>query len=158
MVKENVKASDKSLKKSKSKKKNSNIGTGIALSFTSFMLQMFVAILFYVIVILLVSNLSSTAYDFCYEIYGTVTVDKAPGTDVTFVVEEGESTLNVAKKLELNQIIVNDYTFFIRTKFSGKTIFPGTYILNTSMSYEEILDVIADYETALENKEETNND
>jgi len=140
--------------KSKSiKKKKTDIGTGLALGFTSFMLQMFVTVLFYVIVILIVSNLSSTAYEFCYEIYGTVTVDKAPGRDVTIQIEDGESTMNVAKKLELNRVIVNDTTFYIRTKLSEKTIFPGTYILNTSMSYEEILDVIADYETAMENKE-----
>ena len=58
-------------KKSSKKKKKSNasVSTGIALNFTSFMLQMFVTVLFYVIVILIVSNLSSTAYDFCYEIY-----------------------------------------------------------------------------------------
>lgn len=143
-------------KKSSKKKKMSNasVSTGIALNFTSFMLQMFVTVLFYVIVILIVSNLSSTAYDFCYEIYGTVTVDKAPGRDVTIQIEDGESTMNVAKKLELNRIIVNDLTFYVRTKLSEKTIFPGTYILNTSMSYEEILDVIADYDTAMENKEQ----
>ena len=141
-------------KKTVKKKKNADVGTGIALNFTSFMLQMFVTVLFYVVVVLLVSNLSSTAYDFCYEIYGTVTVEKAPGRDVTIEIEEGESTMNVAKKLELNRVIVNDMTFYLRTKLSEKTIFPGTYILNTSMSYEEILDVIADYETAMENKEE----
>ena len=48
-------------KKSSKKKKNSNasVSTGIALNFTSFMLQMFVTVLFYVIVILIVSNLLS---------------------------------------------------------------------------------------------------
>lgn len=147
-MKENSKA------KKNTKKKKTDVGAGLALNFTSFMLQMFVTVLFYVIVILIVSNLSSSAYDFCYEIYGTVTVDKAPGRDVTIQIEEGESTKNVAKKLELNRVIVNDTTFYIRTKLSEKTIFPGTYILNTSMSYEEILDVIADYETAMENKEQ----
>ena len=136
------------------KKKKGNVGAGVALNFTSFMLQMFVTVLFYVIVVLVVSNLSSSAYDFCYEIYGTVTVDKAPGRDVTIVIEEGESSMNVAKKLELNRVIVDDMTFYLRTKLSEKTIFPGTYILNTSMSYEEILDVIADYDTAMENKEQ----
>lgn len=136
------------------KKKKGNVGAGVALNFTSFMLQMFVTVLFYVIVVLVVSNLSSSAYNFCYEIYGTVTVDKAPGRDVTIVIEEGESSMNVAKKLELNKVIVNDITFYLRTKLSEKTIFPGTYILNTSMSYEEILDVIADYDTAMENKEQ----
>ncbi len=141
-------------KKTVKKKKKADVGTGLALNFTSFMLQMFVTVLFYVVVVLIVSNLSSTAYDFCYEIYGTVTVEKAPGRDVTIVIEDGESTMNVAKKLELNRVIVNDMTFYLRTKLSEKTIFPGTYILNTSMSYEEILDVIADYETAMENKEE----
>lgn len=140
--------------KTAKKNKKSGVGTGIALNFTSFMLQMFVTVLFYVVVVLLVSNISSSAYDFCYEIYGTVTVEKAPGRDVTIVIEEGESSMNVAKKLELNRIIVNDMTFYIRTKLSEKTIFPGTYILNTSMSYEEILDVIADYDTAMENKEQ----
>ena len=105
------------------------------------------------IVVLLITNFSKKVYDFTYEVYGTVTVDKAPGRDVTITISEGETTKNVARKLELNRVVVDDLSFYIRTKLSGKTIFPGTYILNTSMSYEEILNTIADYETAQNNLE-----
>ncbi len=140
-------------KKASGKKKSGGAGSALVLKTTNFTLQAFITILFYVIVVLLIIKFSVKVYDFTYEVYGTVTVDKAPGRDVTITISEGETTKNVARKLELNRVVVDDMTFYIRTKLSGKTIFPGTYILNTSMSYEEILNTIADYETAQNNLE-----
>jgi len=52
--------------------------------------------------------------------------------------------MNVASKLELNKIIVNKYSFYVKAKLLKHTIMPGTYALNTSMTYNEIFAVITE--------------
>lgn len=121
--------------------------TKIVLNITSFILHILLNIIFYVLVVLIVSRLSTAAYDFAYQLYGTVSVEEAPGTDVKIQIKKGESTMTLAKKLEYNRVILNKNSFFVRAKLSTsakKPILAGTYILNTSMNYEQILDVITD--------------
>lgn len=142
-----------SKKKKNNKKKQKS--TKMALGAASFMLNTALTVLFYVIVVIAVTKISSTVYNYAYQIYGNVSVEAAPGRTVNVVIEDGETTMNVASKLEFNKIIENKYTFYIRTKLSGKVIYPGTYQVNTSMNYKQILDVIADYDTALESLEES---
>ncbi len=105
------------------------------------------SLIFYGLIIFAVSRLCVQMYDFGYQIFGNVTADEAPGTDVDFTVNEGEATMSVASRLEYNRIIVNKYSFYLRAQInahggSHAAIIPGTYELNTSMNYEEILDVI----------------
>lgn len=137
-------------------KNTGNGSTEIALSAASFILNTALTVVFYIIVVIAISKACNSVYDLGYQVYGNVSVESAPGHTVNIVIEDSESTMNVASKLELNGVIQNKYTFYLRTKLSGKTIFPGTYQVNSSMNYEQILDVIADYETALDNKEEEN--
>ena len=141
------------VKKKQNAKKNNS--TTMALSAATFMLNLALTVLFYIIVVIAISKASSAVYTYAYQIYGNVSVEAAPGRTVNVVIEDGETTMNVASKLELNKVIENKYTFYIRTKLSGKTIYPGTYQVNTSMNYKQILDVIADYDTALESLEQS---
>ena len=136
--------------KDKSKNNESEV---MALSVVSFVLNTALTILFYVVVVIAIVRASKSVYNFGYEIFGNVSVDAYPGRTVNVVIDEGETTMNVASKLEINKIIKNKYSFYLRTKLSEKDIYPGTYQVNTSMNYEQILDVIANYDTALENLE-----
>lgn len=91
-----------------------------------------------------------TGYRFSYQVFGEVTVAEAPGTDVSVIIQPEEDILELAGKLEQNGVVVNKYSFFVRTKlmmFDGKILRPGDYTLNTSMTYEEILDKILKSET-----------
>lgn len=111
----------------------------------SIVIQLFLNILFYVILIMAVIRLSGWAYHFAYQVFGNVTVASAPGRLATIEIEEGESTHSVAKELEENGLIVNADSFYVRTKLmmgSEKPILPGTYTLNSSMTYDEILAVL----------------
>ena len=89
-----------------------------------------------------------------YQIFGEVSVQKAPGTDLEFTINEGESTMAIAQRLEYGKLVVNKYSFYIRAKLdtAGAGILPGTYELNTSMTYGEILSVI----TSVNNPESDN--
>ena len=53
-----------------------------------------------------------------------------------------DSLSDVSERLQENGLIVNKYTFMVRTKLMDpeKTVLrPGKYMLNTSMDYEEII-------------------
>lgn len=105
------------------------------------------SVIFYMLVIIAISKMCSVTFDFMYQIFGEVSVQEAPGTDVEFTINEGESTMSVASRMEYGKLIRNKYSFYIRVKLDTQDagIMPGTYELNTSMSYGEILDIITDY-------------
>ena len=88
---------------------------------------------------------SGQCFSICFEIYGPVVVEKAPGTDIRFSISKDESMHKVAKELYDDGLIVNRYSFYIRTMLMDRDemkLKPGDYILNTSMDYEEILDML----------------
>ncbi len=114
----------------------------LTLRIANFIFRLLINTAFYLIVVFLIVSASKKTYDFCYQIFGQETVDVAPGTNVEIQIKKGESTMNVASKLQLNRIIKNKYSFYIKAKLLKHTIMPGTYTLNTSMTYDEIFDII----------------
>ena len=87
----------------------------------------------------------SSAYIFCYEIFGPVVAEEAPGQDINFTVQEDDTMWEVARNLESSGIIVNKYSFFIRMRLmnSGNMVMHvGDYMLNTSMDYETIIETL----------------
>lgn len=87
------------------------------------------------------------AYEFTYEIFGSEVMEESPGHDVEFTITKGEGTDKVAQELRKQQLVSNERTFYIRAKLttdSAHPIMPGTYQLNTSMNYQQILDIITD--------------
>lgn len=122
----------------------------VVLNITNLVLHLFLNILFYVFIIFAITRLSIVAYDFTYQIFGSKTLEQAPGRDVTIQIKKGESTKNISAKLELNRVIENKHSFFVKTKLMDYNLLPGTYIVNSSMTYSEILSVITDPRMNLE--------
>ena len=106
-------------------------------------------IMFYVLVVFLIVNVSKQAFQFTYELYGPVAVENKPGRDILIQIKKGESTMDVASKLEVNRAIVNKYSFYIKSKIDDVAIMPGTYEINSSMTYNDILEVITDHSKSL---------
>jgi UPF0755 protein len=121
----------------------------LTLKITSFVLRLLLNIMFYILVVFLVINVSKKAYEFTYQLYGPDTVDEAPGREIIFQIKKGESTMDVASKLELNLAIENKYSFYLKTKLQNLVIMAGTYIINSSMTYDEILAIITDYSASI---------
>lgn len=119
------------------------------LKITSFIIRLLMNIMFYVLVVFLIVTISREAFQFTYELYGPVTVDEEPGRDILFQIKKGESSMEVASKLELYRAIGNKYSFFLKTKLENAQIMPGTYEINSSMTYDEILDIITDYSKSI---------
>ncbi|HHX12320.1 MAG TPA: endolytic transglycosylase MltG [Clostridiales bacterium] len=119
------------------------------LKITSFIIRLLMNIMFYVLVAFLIVNVSKQAFQFTYELYGPVAVENEPGRDIPIQIKKGESTMDVASKLEVNRAIVNKYSFYIKTKIEDIAIMPGTYEINSSMTYNDILEIITDYSKSL---------
>lgn len=114
----------------------------LALRMSNFIFRILVNCAFYLLIIFLITKASREIYQFSYQIFGQVRAEEAPGRDAQVQIRKGESTMNVASKLQLNKFIVNKYSFYVKAKLLDHKIMPGTYIINTSMSYDEIFAII----------------
>lgn len=119
--------------------------SGQALSFLRRGMLLLVDVLVVILLSFMIFHACKVCYNLCYEIYGPVVVEKAPGTDIKFSVDKDETMYKVAKNLYNEGLIVNGYSFYVRTMLMDKDevkLRPGDYVLNTSMDYEEILDML----------------
>jgi cell division protein YceG involved in septum cleavage len=76
-------------------------------------------------------------------------MDAEPGINMEIVIDDGASTMEVAAALEQYRLIPNRYSFYLKVQLMGYKIMAGTYILNTAMTYDEILDQITDYANSI---------
>lgn len=121
-------------------RQRSRKASGIALKTTKGVLHILVNIIFYMLVILAIMKLGSMAYSFAYQVFGDVAAAQAPGKDIEVTISKNDSASSIASKLELNGVITDHRTFYIRLKLLRKSkVYPGTYTLNNSMTYDDIL-------------------
>lgn len=119
----------------------------ITLNSLRYLLSLCVNVLIMILVVYAIGQVCISGYDFCYEIFGTVVVEDAPGSDREFEVSYGETMYDVSERLESEGLIVNRYSFFLRTQLMESedvVLKPGSYVLNTSMDYEEIIDQLTE--------------
>ena len=100
----------------------------------------------YLIVAAVVIYICKPAYCFGYIIFYQQPMDsEEEGRDVTVAVEEGDSVYQIGRTLESRGLIQDAKVFVVQEKlsnYSGK-LQPGTYILNTSMTPDEIMEILA---------------
>ncbi len=128
-------------------------GLKMLLRMTGGVLQICINIIFYAAVVIMIIKAADFSYDFAYQVFGDVSVEAAPGRDVKVQILKGETSMNIAAKLEDSRVVVNKYSFYLKTKLKEYDIMPGTFILNTSMSYDEVLEVITDYSKSIDEEE-----
>ncbi len=126
----------------------------IALRLTGAFSRFIINTIFYLVVVFAVVKSAEFVYHFSYQVFGSVAKTEAPGTDVTVRIYSGESTLNIATKLETSLLIVDKYSFLVKTKLKKYNIMPGVYVLNTSMDYNDILDIITDESKSIADAQE----
>lgn len=107
-------------------------------------------VVFAAIVVMYVYQFSVIAYDYGFRIFGEEPMSLAPGTVKTVAIVEGRSTKEIGAILMDQGLIRDDKLFVLQEKFSdysGK-IKPGVYELNTAMTVEEMMAVMAAGEEA----------
>ncbi|MBP5158837.1 MAG: endolytic transglycosylase MltG [Lachnospiraceae bacterium] len=123
--------------------------TGIILRVSGGILQLCINIAFYIAVVMLIIKAAHYAYDFAYQVFGDVPYDATSTREVEVRISKGESSMNIAAKLEDNKLIVNKYSFYVKTKLKDYNIMPGVFVLSPSMTYDDILDIITDYSKSI---------
>ncbi len=124
-------------------------GTKIVMDVAGFIMHLLLNIVFYAVVIFAIYKVGITARDFCYQVFGAYSMDAEPGINAEITIKEGASTMEVAAALEMNRLIPSRYSFYLKVQLMGHKILAGTYILNTSMTYDEILDQITNYSNSI---------
>ncbi len=99
-------------------------------------------IVLYALLVFGVAALCWHGYRFCYDIFADVRMEESPGKDIGFKVESDEDFKTIAANLQQRGIIRDRYSFLARAelmKTERNKIYSGKYILNSSMTYEQIL-------------------
>ena len=80
-------------------------------------------------------------YDLGYRFFTETPVDEAPGNDILVKVNEDTSARELGNMLEEKGLIRDARLFFLQLKLSAysKSIKPGVYTLNTSMTLKEMM-------------------
>ena len=85
------------------------------------------------------------AYDFGYRVFTEPAMSPAPGRDVSVAITEGKTEKGIAETL-LDKGLVRDanlaYLQILASEYRTK-VTPGVYELNTSMTMEEMMEVMA---------------
>ncbi len=114
----------------------------VAVSILRFLMGLILNLIFYAASFALIYYLAGQAYTFAYEVFGSQVVDSAPGKSITIKVDKEDTMQDVAKTLEQQEIIINQASFVVRAILTKKEIHPGTYTVNSSQSYAEILEIL----------------
>lgn len=124
----------------------------IVLNIFGVVIHIFLNIIFYMVIVYLVIKASHYAYDFAYQVFGSVSVTKNSGYTAEVTIGKGESTMEVANMLDAKKIIVNKHSFYLRAKLTKQNILPGTYKVSSDMDYDQIFKVITTPTKSTENK------
>ncbi len=104
-------------------------------------------ILVYACAVVVIIFAGKTAYSFGYLVFDQhpMAETEEEGQDVTVVVKEGDSVYRVGQTLEQKKLIERPVVFWMQEKLSEyrDQIKPGTYILNTSETVEEMLAILS---------------
>lgn len=101
-----------------------------------------VYIVLYSLLVLGVTFLCFHGYHFCYDVFADVRVEQKPGEDITFSVSSSDSFRDIAAKLQDRGVIRDRYSFLARAGIMDtdrNKIYAGKYILNNSMTYEQVI-------------------
>lgn len=102
-------------------------------------------ILMMVLVVFVVIQLASVAYNLGYRVFTEPAMDESLGRDVMVEVDQNMSDWDLGIELEEKGLVENHLLFTIQLKLSSykKDIKPGLYTLNTSMTAKELMQVMA---------------
>lgn len=109
-----------------------------------------------VLIVMYTYKYALLAYDYGYRIFGETPITSGEGRTVTVTIKEGTDAKAVGEILENKGLIRDGELFVLQELISDYhgDILPGTYELNTSMTAEQMLEIMA---TVPESEEEDDN-
>lgn len=113
-----------------------------------------------VFLIMFVYDKALQAYDYGYRIFAEAPLTVGEGRTISIAVEQDESVKDIGEKLQQRGLIRDANLFFLQELVSEHhgQIQPGIYDLNTSMTTEEMITVMAAEPVEIEEEQEASND
>ena len=110
--------------------------------------------------VLMISKVGKYAYDFGYRIFTEEPMSSTPGRDVAITVVQGDSLMEICKMLEEKGLVRDARLTWIQKKVSvyDNDVEPGFYTLNTSMTADEMFEIIAGKSSDEDDEENDNTD
>lgn len=98
-----------------------------------------------IIIVMLVYKWSMLAYDYGQRVFNEPPMSAGSGRSVSVVINEGDTAKEIADMLEKKGLIRDAALFRIQEKLSAykDEMLPGTYELNTSMTTEEMMQIMS---------------
>lgn len=98
-----------------------------------------------VLVIVVVYKGAVTAYDYGYRVFQEPPVAEKPGMDISVEITVGKSALQIGQILEDKGLIRDAKLFYVQNLLSHykDKLRAGTYTLNTSMTMEEMMEIMS---------------
>lgn len=102
-------------------------------------------VVFAVLVVMFVYKGAMLAYDYGYRVFAEEPVDSAPGWDMDVTIEEGMDAKAIGQLLESKGLIKDGTLFYLQNILSRykDDLKAGDYVLNTSMTTEEMMAVLS---------------
>lgn len=138
-------------KKSVKKNQGNDIGTKIIMNLSNSVIRIAFDVILYLLLIFATVYCCKYAYNFCYQVFGSASATNSnDAITMTVTVNDGESTLEIGERLEEYGLILNKYSFVVKSRLDEYAIKPGTFELSSDMDYDEILTIICDSSQAIE--------
>jgi UPF0755 protein len=99
-------------------------------------------LILYAVIILLLVEGCTRGYAFGHAIFYATAMEAAPGRDRSVTITEGQPVGDTARMLKDMGLISSDLILQIQMRFYDYEFHPGTYVLNTSMTSKEILQIL----------------
>lgn len=109
---------------------------------TSMIISISIQMIIVVLIIMFVYSAGVKGFEFGLSVFTPSSVDQAPGKDIMVIIEEDATDLEIARLLEEKGLILDYKVFLIQTKLYMAEISPDSYTLNTSMTSEEMLEIL----------------
>lgn len=106
-------------------------------------------ILIMVLILFVTLKAGEAAYNLGYRVFTEPSVDKEPGKDVTVRIQKEISATELGSLLEEKGLVDNGVLFSIQLYLSSfdDKLKSGDYVLNTSQTAEEMIQILAGEET-----------
>lgn len=109
---------------------------------TKTIIRVSVRLIIYALMILVMIKGATMAYSFGHGIFYAAAIEPEPGRDVEVIIPGEMSVSAAAEILKEKGLISNKLAFEIQARFFEYKIKPGTYLLNTSQTSRQMLDVL----------------
>ena len=109
------------------------------------LVQLIFKVVLFTFIIMYIIKAATAAYDYGYRVFTELPVSYGEGRIISVYIEDGSSALDVGKMLQDKGLIRDGRLFMVQELLSEKhgKIQPGIYDLNTNMTAQEMLEVIA---------------